>query len=124
MTTLSLNPTVQSIVDELGAIDREIARLKAQRDDMAAIVKLTGAGRYFGQYFEGLVFESKGRTTTNWKAVAEHFNPSRQLVVAHTTTGEPSLSLKVEALKGKEWIKELSEQLENVTSLRINGSGE
>jgi hypothetical protein len=99
MTTLSLNTSVQSIIDELGSIDREIARLKAQRDDMAAIVKLTGSGRYFGQYFEGLVFESKGRTVTNWKAVAEHFSPSRQLIVAHTSTGEPSLSLKVEALK-------------------------
>lgn len=99
MSTITLSPSVQSIIDEIGSIDREIARLKEQRDDLAAIVKLTGAGRYFGQYFEGLVYESKGRTTTNWKAVAEHFNPSRQLVVAHTTTGEPSLSLKVEALK-------------------------
>ena len=99
MTTLSLNPTVQSIIDELGAIDREIAQLKAQRDDMAVIMKLQGEGRYFGQYFEGLVYSSKGRAVTNWKAVAEHFNPSRQLIVAHTTTGEPSLSLKVEALK-------------------------
>ena len=96
---ISLNPSVQSIVDEIGSIDREIARLKAQRDDLAAIVKLTGAGRYFGQYFEGLVYESKGRTTTNWKAIAEHFEPSRQLITAHTTTGEPSLSLKVELLK-------------------------
>ena len=99
MSTITLSPSVQSIIDELGAIDREIARLKAQRDDMAAIVKLTGSGRYFGQYFEGLVFESKGRTTTDWKTIAQHFNPSRQLIVAHTTTGEPSLSLKVEALK-------------------------
>jgi hypothetical protein len=99
MTTISLNPTVQSIVDELGSIDREIARLKAQRDDMAAIVKLTGEGRYIGQQFEGLVYSSKGRVVTNWRNVAEHFNPSRQLIVAHTTTGEPSLSLKVEALK-------------------------
>ena len=99
MTTITLSPSIQSIIDELGSIDRELARLKAQRDDLSAIVKLTGTGRYFGQYFEGLVYESKGRTVTNWKAIAEHFNPSRQLLVAHTTTGEPSLSLKVEALK-------------------------
>jgi hypothetical protein len=99
MTTISLNPTVQSIVDELGSIDREIARLKAQRDDMAFIMKLQGEGRYYGQSFEGLVYSSKGRTTTDWKTIAGHFNPSRQLIVAHTTTGEPSLSLKVEALK-------------------------
>lgn len=99
MTTITLTPSIQSIIDELGSIDRELARLKAQREDMAAIVKLTGAGRYTGQYFEGLVYESKGRTTVNWKAIAEHFNPSRQLVVAHTSTGEPSLSLKVELLK-------------------------
>lgn len=99
MTTLNLTPSIQSIVDELGSIDRELARLKAQRDDLAAIVKLTGAGRYMGQYFEGLVYESKGRTTTDWKTIAAHFNPSRQLLAAHTSTGEPSLSLKVEALK-------------------------
>lgn len=99
MTTLSLTPSIQSIVDELGDIDREILRLKVQRDDMAAIVKLTGEGRYIGQQFEGLVYSSKGRTTTDWKTIAQHFNPSRQLLAAHTTTGELSLSLKVEALK-------------------------
>ena len=99
MTTLSLTPNIQSIIDEIGDIDREIARLKGQRDDMAAIVKLTGEGRYIGQQFEGLVYSSKGRVVTNWKNVAEHFNPSRQLLAAHTTTGEPTLSLKVELLK-------------------------
>jgi len=99
MTTLSLTPSIQSIIDELGDMDREIARLKAQRDNMAAIVKLTGEGRYIGQQFEGLVYSSKGRTVTNWKNVAEHFSPSRQLLAAHTTTGEPTLSLKVELLK-------------------------
>ena len=99
MTTLSLTPNIQSIIDEIGDIDREIGRLKAQRDDMAAIVKLTGEGRYIGQHFEGLVYSSKGRTTTDWKTIAQHFSPSRQLLAAHTTTGEPSLSLKVELLK-------------------------
>ena len=29
----------------------------------------------------------------------DHFEPSRQLITAHTTTGEPSLSLQVELLK-------------------------
>lgn len=99
MTTLSLTPSIQSIIDEIGDIDREIARLKGQRDDMAAIVKLTGEGRYIGQQFEGLVYSSKGRVVTNWRNVAEHFSPSRQLLAAHTTTGEPTLSLKVELLK-------------------------
>lgn len=99
MTAFTLTPSVQSIIDEIGNMDREISRLKAQRDDLAAIVKLTGEGRYYGQQFEGLVYSSKGRVVTNWKAIAEHFNPSRQLLSAHTTTGEPTLSLKVEALK-------------------------
>jgi phage host-nuclease inhibitor protein Gam len=99
MTAFTLTPSVQSIIDEIGNMDREISRLKAQRDDFAAIVKLTGEGRYYGQQFEGLVYSSKGRVVTNWKAVAEHFSPSRQLLSAHTTTGEPTLSLKVEALK-------------------------
>ena len=99
MTTLSLTPSIQSIIDEIGDMDREINRLKTQRDDLAAIVKLTGEGRYVGQQFEGLVYSSKGRVNTNWRAIAEHFSPSRQLLAAHTTTGEPSLSLKVELLK-------------------------
>jgi len=99
MSTITLSPSIQSMIDELGSIDRELNRLKAQREDLAAIVKLTGTGRYFGHYFEGLVYESKGRTVTNWKTVAEHFNPSRQLLAAHTSTGEPTLSLKVELLK-------------------------
>jgi hypothetical protein len=38
-----------------------------------------------------------GRTTIDWQSIALHFKPSRQLVTAHTSTGEPYFVVKLSA---------------------------
>ena len=82
-------------VDQLGALDTQIKALTKQAEALKAQIKAQGPERYNGQLYSALVYESEGRTTTDWRAIAEKFNPSRQLITAHTVTGEVSKSIKV-----------------------------
>lgn len=84
-----------AMVDQLGALDAQIKALTKQADTLKASIKAHGPERYNGSEFSALVFESEGRTVTDWKAIAEKFEPSRQLITAHTTTGEPVRSIKL-----------------------------
>lgn len=92
---ISLSPSVQSIIDEYGSIDSEIKRLTKQKEALSAQIKEAGAGRYTAAIYEALVYEVQGRVTTDWETIALRFEPSRQLIAAHTKTGSDSLSLKV-----------------------------
>ena len=82
-------------VDQLGALDAQIKALTKQADILKAQIKAQGPERYLGSQYTALVFESEGRTITDWKAIAEKFNPSRQLITAHTETGLPVRSIKL-----------------------------
>lgn len=88
-------PELAQAVDQLGAIDSQIKALTKQADILKAAIKSQGPERYNGSEFSALVFESEGRTVTDWKSIAEHFNPSRQLITAHTETGSPVRSIKL-----------------------------
>jgi len=92
---VSLSPSVQSIIDEYGSIDSEIKRLTKQKEALSVQIKESGAGRYTASIYEALVFDVKPRITVDWETIALKFNPSHQLITAHTKTGEASLSLKV-----------------------------
>jgi hypothetical protein len=91
----TVNPDLAVMVDQLGALDSQIKALTKQADALKANIKAQGPDRYLGVSYSALVFESEGRTVTDWKAIAEKFNPSRQLVTAHTVTGEPVRSIKL-----------------------------
>jgi hypothetical protein len=92
---ISLNPPIDMIVDEYGSIDAEIKRLTKQKESLSVQIKESGAGRYTASIYEALVFDVKPRVTVDWETIALKFNPSHQLITAHTKTGEASLSLKV-----------------------------
>lgn len=88
-------PELAQAVDQLGALDAQIKALTKEADALKAAIKSQGPERYNGSQFSALVFESEGRTVTDWKAIAEKFEPSRQLITAHTTVGEPVRSIKL-----------------------------
>jgi hypothetical protein len=92
---LSLSPSVNSIIDECGAIDSEIKRLTKQKEALAAQIKSEGAGRYTGSFYEGLVYTSEGRVSIDWEAIALKLAPSRQLIAAHTKQAASVTSLKL-----------------------------
>ena len=99
LSTISGGPVVTAdlaaMVDQLGELDSQIKALTKRADKLKADIKAHGPERYNGQLYSALVYESEGRTVTDWRAIAEKFNPSRQLITAHTVTGEASKSIKV-----------------------------
>jgi len=94
MSEIILTPTVAALSDELGLITAEIKRLTAQKENISAELKLLGAGLYFGHTHKTLVYYTKAQAVVNWKAVAEHMKPSRQLITAHTSEKAGFLSAK------------------------------
>jgi len=91
----TVSPDLAVMVDQLGALDAHIKALTKQADTLKATIKAQGPERYMGASYSALVFESEGRTVTDWKAIAEKFEPSRQLITAHTTTGDIVRSIKL-----------------------------
>lgn len=86
-----MNRTLISTVDELGRLQAKIAEMQAQEKTLKAVLR--GAARELNtDSFQGRVFKASIITSTrdsvSWKAVAECFDPSVQLVAAHTKTTE------------------------------------
>ena len=88
------DPTMLALVDEYGALDSHIKALQGNLEMLKAAIKAQGAGKHEGSIYRATVYESAGRTVTDWKAIAEHFNPSYQLITAHTSTGAATLTIK------------------------------
>jgi hypothetical protein len=85
--------TMQALVDEYGAIDSQIKALTESLNLLKKAIKAQGAGVYTGDTYKLNVFATPGREVTDWRAVAEHFNPSYQLITAHTEKGKPGLTI-------------------------------
>jgi hypothetical protein len=83
---ISLNPSLDLLVDQLGQLEDDAAVLKAQIDTLKTTIKAQGAGRYLGSRWQSLVTAESESEKTNWEAVAKHMNPSYQLITAHTKT--------------------------------------
>ena len=99
---MKLTPSPQNIVDQLGQYQAEIKALTEYAEDLKAQLKLMGPGDVNGTVYGALVYESKGRTVTDWRTIAEKLGASRQLIQAHTSTGEPSLAVRVSIIKAAE----------------------
>lgn len=89
--------SVAALADRIGELDAMMKPLNDERAALAAQLKELGSGRYAGQLWSCTVSEST-RTSVDWKTIAERLNPSRQLVVAHTSTSLVT-ALKVTGVK-------------------------
>lgn len=94
MSTITLSPSLVAYIDEAGAIDSEIKRLTKQLDAIKAQIKTNGAGDFGGFVFNAKVIEAAPVDRTDWKTIAERFNPSYQLIAAHTTTSASVISIR------------------------------
>ena len=81
---ISLNPSIDLLVDELGQLQDQAAALAAQIDTLKTTIKAQGAGRYLGSRWQSLVTAESESEKTNWEAVAKYMQPSHQLITAHT----------------------------------------
>ena len=94
-------PTILTLVDQLGALESQIERLREQQESIKAELKDMGAGTYAGALYSANVYYTKPRPVIDWKAIAEHFSPSYQLVTAHTSEKPGFLSCKTSVIKSK-----------------------
>lgn len=83
---ITLTPSIELMVDELGQLQDHVAALNEQIEALKAAIKAHGAGKYFGHRWQSVVTAPSESERVNWEAVAMHFNPSRQLLTAHTKT--------------------------------------
>lgn len=90
-----------AVVDRLAAIKATIATLQEEEAALRAALVDSGQAVIMGTTHRATVSEVAGRAVTDWRAVAEHFTPSRQLVTAHTSTTEPHTAVRLSAHKTK-----------------------
>jgi hypothetical protein len=90
----STDSSLIPLIDELGAIDAQIKALTKTSDALKASLKALGKGEYIGNTYKCLIYPTQGREITDWRTIAERFNPSSQLIKAHTKKGEDSLTAK------------------------------
>jgi hypothetical protein len=95
--TTSAADAIAAKVDELGALHAALANMKRKADQIRTELEDAGLDSIEGQLYRVNFAAVAGRTLTDWKTIAERLKASRQLIAAHTTTGEPSTRMTVKA---------------------------
>jgi hypothetical protein len=95
-TTVNLS----AIVDRLGVLAAAAAEIETEVKALKAELILAGVPAVEGDLYRAAVSHCPGRETVAWRAIAEHFKPSRQLITAHTEHGAPYSVVRVSARKG------------------------
>ena len=96
----SVNSTIlAALVDRLAAIKAQGAALALEETAIKAELVASGASVIDGTLHRAAVSHCDGRVTVDWAAVAAKFNPSHQLITAHTSTGAPFDVIRVSARK-------------------------
>jgi hypothetical protein len=98
---IGLNPSIDLLVDELGIRLDQAAALAENIEALKTAIKSQGAGRYLGSRWQSLVSPVAESKRVDWKAVAAHFNPSHQLITAHSSTVEATSKITTTLQKGK-----------------------
>jgi hypothetical protein len=88
-------PTLGEVVDRLGLLRAEIADLEVIEKQLKQTLSDSGAMQVCGELYKAAVIYSAGRISTDWKSIAEHFTPSRQLVTAYTNQGASFTSVRI-----------------------------
>ncbi len=89
------NAIVLNPIDQLGAIRAQIGDLRVLEAQLVdQIIATNPPGRHSGDIFDATVKGSFTRSQTDWKTIAAKFEPSVQLVTAHTKTVDVRASVE------------------------------
>ena len=93
------NPKVilSAVVDRMATIKAQIAALNDEQNNLRDTLIDSGLSTIDGTLHRASVSHCAGRTSIDWQSIALHFKPSRQLMTAHTSTGEPYYTVKLSA---------------------------
>ena len=98
---ITLNPSIDLMVDQLGFLQNEADALKEQIESLKATIKAQGAGSYLGARYVSKVIQPTDSEKIDWETIALHFNPSRQLITAHTKIVSNAARITTTLQKGK-----------------------
>lgn len=90
---------LSAVVDRLAMTLTQIAELEREAAELKARLVASGESRVAGTLHNASIARLDGRTSIDWRAIAERLSPSRQLIVAHTKVGEPSVQVRLHARK-------------------------
>lgn len=78
------------LCDEIGSLRAEVAELNQTLRTLEDLLAMNEGDVFEGDLYRVALTRNPVTRTVNWKAIAAKFNPTRQLVQAHTrtTTGE------------------------------------
>lgn len=90
---------LSATVDRLAFIKGQIADLQIEEGKCKRTLIDSGVPSVESSVHRATVVECAGKEMINWAKIAQHFNPSRQLICAHTSTGEKFFQIRVYARK-------------------------
>ena len=93
------NLILSATVDRLAFLKAQIADLQEQEAECKRILIESGVSAADSNQHRATVVECAGKEVIHWAKIAQHFNPSRQLIRAHTTQGEKYFQIRVYARK-------------------------
>lgn len=91
---------ISYVVDRLAIIKAQIAELKEEEASLKQSLIDSGLTHVEGALHRATVAYRDGADRIDWQAVAGHFQPSRQLITAHTNHGNPYYTVSLHARKG------------------------
>ena len=87
-------------VDHLLSVKAQIAELQQTESLLKDTLIASGHSSIEGMLARASISYCQGREKTDWQSIAMRFEPSRQLITAHTSTGAPFHTVRVSARKG------------------------
>ena len=97
--TIALTPDLFALIDHAGALDQEIKALTKQLDKIKETIKAQGAGDYSGGAWTAKVTPVNPADRIDWETIARKFEPSHQLITAHTTKTKATKRIGFELIK-------------------------
>ena len=92
--------TFGDIVDQLLTVKAQLAELEQKEKELKDCLIAAGVPSIEGVLARASVSYCAGREKVDWQTIAMRFEPSRQLITAHTTVGAPFNTVRVTARKG------------------------
>ena len=99
LKTIITDAQLSDYVDQLGHLKAQIAKLQDEEKQIKAVLSGCGYDAVDGSSYRASISWTDGKLSIDWRAIAERFNPSRQLVTAHTSQGEAFCTIRVTARK-------------------------
>ena len=94
------NPILSLLVDQYARLKAQQAEITDELQYIKDQLVAAGVSPIEGETHRASVTLTSGRVSIDWQTIAMRFEPSRQLITAHTTKGDDFYTLRISARKG------------------------